>query len=51
MSLIHSAELKKVKPFDYLVSLPRYHALVEETPEGWMLWNFQRTLAGNWLAM
>lgn len=46
MSLIHSAELNQVNPFDYLVSLQRYHALVEENPEEWMPWNYADTLAG-----
>ncbi len=46
MSLIHSAELNQVNPFDYLVSLQRYHALVEENPEEWMPWNYADTLVG-----
>lgn len=50
MSLIHSAELNKVNPFDYLVALQRYHALVEENPEEWMPWNYAETLAGLGLA-
>jgi len=50
MSLIHSAELNQVNPFEYLVSLQRYHALVEENPEEWMPWNYADTLAGLGLA-
>ena len=50
MSLIHSAELNKVNPFEYLVALQRYHALVEENPEEWMPWNYADTLAGIRLA-
>ena len=50
MSLIHSAELNKVNPFEYLVALQRYHALVEENPEEWMPWNYADTLAGIGLA-
>jgi hypothetical protein len=46
MSLIHSAELNQVNPFEYLVALQRYHALVEENPEEWMPWNYADTLAG-----
>ena len=46
MGLIHSSELNKVNPFDYLVTLQRYHVLVEENPEQWMPWNFAATLAG-----
>ena len=41
MSLIHSAELTGVNPFDYVVALVRNHALVEENPEEWMPWNYQ----------
>ena len=40
MSLIHSAELSKVNPFEYLVALHRNHAIVEENPEEWMPWNY-----------
>ncbi len=50
MSLIHSAELNQVNPFDYLVALQRYHALVEENPEEWMPWNYMETLEGIGLA-
>jgi hypothetical protein len=50
MSLIHSAELNKVNPFEYLVALQRYHALVDENPEEWMPWNYADTLAGLGLA-
>ena len=46
MSLIHSAELNKVNPFDCLVAHQRYHALVEENPEAWLPWNYAATLAG-----
>jgi hypothetical protein len=46
MSLIHSAELNKANPFDYLVELQKNHALVEENPEEWMPWNYRETLAG-----
>lgn len=45
MSLIHSAELNKANPFEYLVALQRYHVLVEENPEDWMPWNYTGTLA------
>jgi transposase len=46
MSLIHSAELNGANPFDYLVTLLRYHAFVEENPEEWMPWNYQETVVG-----
>jgi hypothetical protein len=46
MSLIHSAELNGANPFDYLVTLLRYHAFVEENPEEWMPWNYLETVVG-----
>jgi len=45
MSLIHTAELNDINPFDYLVALQRNHALAEENPEEWMPWNYTATLA------
>jgi transposase len=45
MSLIHSAELNGVKPFDYLVALLRHHEQVEHAPAEWMPWNYAATLA------
>jgi hypothetical protein len=46
MSLIHSAELNQMNPFDYLVALLRNHVFVEENPEEWLPWNYLETLAG-----
>ena len=40
MSLIHTAELNGVEPFDYLVALQRYAAQVKEKPSEWMPWNY-----------
>jgi len=45
MSLIHSAELNRIGPFDYLVALQRYAAVVAANPADWMPWNYQATLA------
>jgi hypothetical protein len=50
MSLIHTAELNGAHPFDYLVTIQRNHALVEENPQEWMPWNYADTLAGLGLA-
>jgi hypothetical protein len=50
MNLIHSAELNKANPFEYLVALQLYHVLVEENPEEWMPWNYADTLTGLALA-
>jgi transposase len=45
MSLIHTAELNDVEPFDYLVALQRHHEEVAENPSEWMPWNYKETLA------
>jgi hypothetical protein len=44
MSLIHTAELCRVDPFDYLVALQRHHPRVAEAPGEWMPWNFGAAL-------
>jgi transposase len=45
MSLIYTAELNGVAPFDYLVALQRYSANLAEHPANWMPWNYRDTLA------
>ena len=45
MSLIHTAELNSAQPFDHLVAIQRYHAMVEENPEEWMPWDYADTIA------
>lgn len=45
MSLIHTAELNGVHPFDYLVALQRYSAQVKEKPSEWMPWNYESARA------
>jgi transposase len=45
MSLIHSAELNRTKPFEYLVALLRHHEQVENAPADWMPWNYGIALA------
>jgi hypothetical protein len=45
MSLIHTAELNRVAPFEYLVALQRHSEEVAECPGDWMPWNYQATLA------
>ena len=45
MSLIHTAELNHIAPFDYLVALQRHHAALAANPAAWMPWNYQATLA------
>jgi len=45
MGLIHTAELEKINPFDYLVALQRHHEIVAINPDQWMPWNFMEALA------
>jgi hypothetical protein len=45
MSLIHTAELNDVAPFEYLVALQRHAAELAANPSAWMPWNYQKTLA------
>jgi transposase len=46
MSLIHTCELNKVNPFDYLTELLRHPAEMIVRPGEWMPWNYRMTLAG-----
>jgi|HubBroStandDraft_6_1064221.scaffolds.fasta_scaffold39225_6 transposase len=41
MSLIHTCELNKVNPFDYLTELLRHPARLTIRPEEWMPWNYR----------
>ena len=45
MSLIHTAELHQVPPFDYLVALLRHAPAVALDPAAWMPWNYTTALA------
>jgi len=45
MSLIHTAELNGVSPFEYLVALQRHHQAVALDPSEWLPWNYEPTLA------
>jgi hypothetical protein len=45
MSLIHTAELNDIAPFDYLVALQRHHEAVALDPSEWVPWNYESTLA------
>ena len=44
MSLIHTAELNHIAPFDYLVAPQRNAAALAASPADWMPWNYQATL-------
>lgn len=45
MSLIHTAELSGVSPFDYLTELQKHAPEVAAAPAAWMPWNYRETLA------
>lgn len=45
MSLIHTAELNRAAPFDYLVALLRHAEQVRSTPSEWLPWNYATALA------
>jgi transposase len=42
MSLIHTCELNRINPFDYLTELLRHPAEVAVRPAEWMPWNYRR---------
>jgi hypothetical protein len=44
MSLIHTAELNSVAPFEYLVALQRHHQAVALDPSDWLPWTYEATL-------
>src|ERR1700722_18923520 len=45
MSLIHTCELNKINPFDYLTEMLRHPAGIMMRPAEWMPWNYRATLA------
>ncbi len=47
MSLIHTCELNKANPFDYLTELQKHAKELATSPEFWMPWNFPDALAGS----
>ncbi len=44
MSIIHTCEMNKVNPFDYLTQLQKHAQTAASDPVGWMPWNYQQTL-------
>ena len=44
MSLIHTAELNGIAPFEYLVALQRHHEEVARDPRAWLPWTYEATL-------
>jgi transposase len=45
MSLVYTAELNRVAPFDYLVALQRHAVEIPDCPAEWMPWNYTTALA------
>jgi hypothetical protein len=45
MSLIHTCELNRINPFDYLTELLRHPAELAVHPAEWMPWNYREALA------
>jgi len=45
MSLIHTAEINGVPPFDYLVALQRHQTAVAARPREWMPWSYKDAVA------
>jgi transposase len=44
MSLIHTCELNKVNPFEYLTELQKHSNELSANPVDWMPWNYRETL-------
>jgi hypothetical protein len=44
MSLIHTCELNRANPFDYLTELQRHAAELKANPAEWVPWNYRETL-------
>jgi hypothetical protein len=44
MSLIHTCELNKANPFDYLAELQKHSEELKQKPSEWMPWNYRETL-------
>ena len=47
MSLIHTCNLAKVNPFDYLIALQEHSSDLVEHPEKWMPWNYTSQLSSS----
>ena len=45
MSLIHTCELNKANPFDYLTQLQKHAEAAALNPADWMPWNYRQTLS------
>ena len=47
MSLIHTCNLARVNPFDYLIALQEHSSNLVEHPEKWMPWNYTSQLSSS----
>jgi hypothetical protein len=45
MNLIHTCELNRVNPFDYLMALQQHAAAAAKAPVSWLPWNYQQAIA------
>jgi hypothetical protein len=50
MSLIHTAQLSGINPFDYLTQLLRHATELSIQPARWMPWSYRATLAESGIA-
>jgi hypothetical protein len=44
MSLIHTCELNRINPFDYLMALEQHAEAVAKVPTGWFPWNYRQAI-------
>jgi len=44
MSLIHTCQLNRVNPFDYLMALQRHAAKAAKDPPAWLPWNYRQAI-------
>jgi len=44
MSLIHTCELNKANPFEYLTQLQKHAGELSSEPDSWMPWNYRDML-------
>jgi len=51
MSLIYTAELCGVDPFDYLTQLLKHGDELQRSPQSWMPWNYRAAVAAAEMAI
>jgi hypothetical protein len=45
MSLIHTCNLGKVNPFEYLKALQQHSSELFRNPDQWMPWNYEKSIS------